>query len=268
MNLPPPPPIDPFNESIFEAYAAKGAQRPTTTGSPATAVRQAPYAVRVTSGGEELKNILTQGYTKSLGHSGDVFVSRTGIPETGYLKYPEMSKQAKVGYAFYADPARVVDPDPLRVTTSGIKKSLLSDPEFVAGEKAWYRGQKFGVFEGGMPASELKRIQKIYADPSNQGFSLGKERDFARFQQKYEGISAASKSRSAMEMGKDLRPAARTLGNALGGFGRAVGRIAGPVGVAMTAYDLAQAFPAPAPISEEDMGEALRSYRTGPQPAY
>lgn len=76
--------------------------------------------------------------------------------------------------------------------------------------------------------------------------------------------------------GKNLLPAARQLGAALGteaasvgGMAlRGAGRLAGPVGWAMTAYDLAQAFPAPAPISEEDMGKALRSYRTGPQPQF
>ena len=81
---------------------------------------------------------------------------------------------------------------------------------------------------------------------------------------------------SAREVGRNLLPAAKRLGAALGteaasvgGMAlRGAGRLAGPVGLAMTAYDLAQAFPAPAPISEEDMGQALRSYRTGPQPAY
>jgi hypothetical protein len=81
---------------------------------------------------------------------------------------------------------------------------------------------------------------------------------------------------SAKEAGRNLIPATRRLGAALGteaasigGMAlRGAGRLAGPVGVAMTAYDLAQSFPAPAPISEEDMGKALRSYRTGPQPAY
>lgn len=81
---------------------------------------------------------------------------------------------------------------------------------------------------------------------------------------------------TAREAGRNLLPAARQLGAALGTEAasvgrmalRGAGRLAGPVGLAMTAYDLAQAFPAPAPISEEDMGKALRSYRTGPQPAY
>ena len=83
-------------------------------------------------------------------------------------------------------------------------------------------------------------------------------------------------ARPVAEAGRDLMPAARSLGRVLGteaasvgGMAlRGAGRLAGPVGLAMTAYDLAQAFPAPAPISEEDMGQALRSYRTGPQPAY
>jgi hypothetical protein len=82
--------------------------------------------------------------------------------------------------------------------------------------------------------------------------------------------------KSATDAGRDLIPAAQTLGRALGSEAasvggmalRGAGRLAGPVGVAMTAYDLAQAFPAPAPISEEEMGKALRSYRTGPQPSY
>lgn len=81
---------------------------------------------------------------------------------------------------------------------------------------------------------------------------------------------------SAKNVGRSLLPVAKRLGTALGtetaSIGkmalRGAGRLAGPVGIAMTAYDLAQAFPAPAPISEEDMGKALRSYRTGPQPAY
>jgi hypothetical protein len=80
----------------------------------------------------------------------------------------------------------------------------------------------------------------------------------------------------ANEAGRNLLPVARQLGAALGEEAaiagrmalRGAGRLAGPVGLAMTAYDLAQAFPAPAPISEEDMGQALREYRTGPQPRY
>ena len=91
---------------------------------------------------------------------------------------------------------------------------------------------------------------------------------------------AATESTLAKDVGRNLLPVTRRLGAALGtetasigrmalrGAGRLAGRFAGPVGMAMTAYDLAQAFPAPAPISEEDMGKALRSYRTGPQPAY
>ena len=88
--------------------------------------------------------------------------------------------------------------------------------------------------------------------------------------------AGATRQIVAREAGRDLMPAARTLGRALGteaaslgGMAlRGAGRLAGPVGVAMTAYDLAQAFPAPAPISEEEMGKALRSFRTGPQPSY
>ena len=76
--------------------------------------------------------------------------------------------------------------------------------------------------------------------------------------------------------GVNLLPAAKRLGVALGteaaslgGMAlRGAGRLAGPVGLAMTAYDLAQAFPAPTPISEEEMGQAMREYRTGPQPRY
>ena len=87
---------------------------------------------------------------------------------------------------------------------------------------------------------------------------------------------AIGESTIAKDVGRNLIPATRRLGAALGteaasigGMAlRGVGRLAGPVGVAMTAYDLAQAFPAPAPISEEDMGQALREYRTGPQPRY
>ena len=78
-----------------------------------------------------------------------------------------------------------------------------------------------------------------------------------------------------VETGTDLMPVARTLGRALGeealsaggALLRGAGRLAGPVGVAMTAYDLAQAFPAPEPISEEEMAQAMRGYRTGPQPS-
>ena len=80
----------------------------------------------------------------------------------------------------------------------------------------------------------------------------------------------------ATGVGRDLLPTAKRLGAALGAEAasiggmalRGAGRLAGPVGVAMTAYDLAQAFPAPTPISEEDMGQAMREYRTGPQPRY
>lgn len=89
----------------------------------------------------------------------------------------------------------------------------------------------------------------------------------------YRQIGGATRG---VEVGRNLLPAAKRLGAALGAEAasvggmalRGAGRLAGPVGLAMTAYDLAQAFPAPAPISEEDMGKALRSYRTGPQPAY
>ena len=81
---------------------------------------------------------------------------------------------------------------------------------------------------------------------------------------------------SGPKAGLNLLQAAKRLGAALGteaasmgGMAlRGAGRLAGPVGWAMTAYDLAQAFPAPTPISEEDMGQALREYRTGPQPRY
>jgi hypothetical protein len=90
------------------------------------------------------------------------------------------------------------------------------------------------------------------------------------------GYKEVGKAPKGVEAGRNLLPAARRLGAALGteaaslgGMAlRGAGRLAGPVGLAMTAYDLAQAFPAPAPISEKDMGQALRSYRTGPQPSY
>lgn len=91
---------------------------------------------------------------------------------------------------------------------------------------------------------------------------------------KFEFFDITSKVKPSY--GRNLMPAARQLGAALGteassvgGMAlRGAGRLAGPVGVAMTAYDLAQAFPAPTPISEEDMGQAMREYRTGPQPRY
>ena len=240
-------------------------------------------AVRVTMGTRELENLLSSGITRSKSYSGDVFVSRLGQPEMGYMTSPQMvtSKTPfKAGYAFYANPERVVDPNPMRVTfphASSIEKSLfLTEPSYPESVRQSYVKQGFGVFEGGMPASEVRSVRKIYGNPSLDEYSLGKERSFEKFQQKWEGISAARKSRTAVEMGRDLRPATRTLARALGteaasvgGMAlRGAGRLAGPVGWAMTAYDLAQAFPAPAPISEEDMGQALRSYRTGPQPAY
>ena len=67
--------------------------------------------------------------------------------------------------------------------------------------------------------------------------------------------------------GKFATAAAPSMaGRMLRGAGRMVGRAAGPVGVAMTAYDLAKAFPAPAPMNRGEREEAARSYRTGPQP--
>jgi hypothetical protein len=240
-------------------------------------------AVRVSMGTKELQNLLGSGITKSPAYSGDVFVSRLGQPEMGYMTSPKMvtSKAPfKAGYAFYAAPEQVVDPNPMRVTfpqASAAEKSLfLTEPSYPEAVKQSYVKQGFGVFEGGMPASEVRGVRKIYGNPATGEYSLGPERSFERFQQKYGGLSAASKARSAMEMGRDLRPATKSLARALGEdalsvggrLARGAGRLAGPVGVAMTAYDLAQAFPAPAPISEEDMGRALRSYRTGPQPAY
>jgi hypothetical protein len=240
-------------------------------------------AVRVTMGNEEIRNLLNRGITQSKSYSGDVFVSRLGQPEMGYMTSPKMvTSQApfKAGYAFYANPERVVDPNPMRVTfphASAIEKSLfLTDPSYPEAVRRSYTSQGFGVFEGGMPASEVREVRKIYGNPVTKEYSLGRARPFDVLQQKYEGISSARKARTAFEMGRDLRPAARTLGRALGteaasvgGMAlRGLGRLAGPVGVAMTAYDLAQAFPAPEPISEEDMSRAMREYRTGPQPQF
>jgi len=93
-------------------------------------------------------------------------------------------------------------------------------------------------------------------------------------------IASTTESTIARNAGRDLLPSARLLGSSLGeeaasiggmalrGAGRLVGRLAGPVGWAMTAYDLAQAFPAPPPMTDEERVNAARSYRTGPQPDY
>lgn len=240
-------------------------------------------AVRVSMGTKELENLLGSGITKSPAYSGDVFVSRLGQPEMGYMTSPQMvtSKTPfKAGYAFYANPERVVDPNPMRVTfpqASAAEKSLfLTEPSYPEQVRQSYVKQGFGVFEGGMPASEVQGVRKIYGNPATGEYSLGPERSFERFQQKWEGLSSARKARTALEMGRDLRPATATLRAALGEETaiagrmalRGIGRLAGPVGWAMTAYDLAQAFPAPPAISQEEMGQALRSYRTGPQPSY
>jgi len=232
-------------------------------------------AVRVSMGTKELENLLGSGITKSTAYSGDVFVSRLGQPEMGYMTSPQMvtgKTPFKAGYAFYANPERVVDPNPMRVTfpqASAAERSLfLTEPSYPEQVRQSYVKQGFGVFEGGMPASEVQGIRKIRGNPATGEYALGPERSFDRFQAKWEGISAARKARTALEMGRDLKPATQTLAKALGGVARGVGRLAGPVGAAMTAYDLAQAFPAPPAISQEKMGQALRSYRTGSQPSY
>jgi hypothetical protein len=102
----------------------------------------------------------------------------------------------------------------------------------------------------------------------------------------YKEVGSATKG---VEAGRNLLPAARQLGAALGaevasvgGMAlRGAGRLAGPVGVAMTAYDAATIGPAMArdwldrptyisdPNAQEKMAsQALIEYRTGPQPRY
>ena len=126
-------------------------------------------------------------------------------------------------------------------------------------------GQAYVVGKKSIPAGIGQFIRSSEGYVDNPRYAAG--RPF------FKTLSTVNK---ANEAGRNLLPAARQLGAVLGSEAasvggmalRGVGRLAGPVGVAMTAYDLAQAFPAPAPISEEDMGQALRSYRTGPQPRY
>ena len=227
-------------------------------------------ATRVTGGREEFRNILRSGQIRSAGHSGYTFFREGGLPSEKYLPTPRGELKIGpysgwnqgVGYVFRTESEKLATPNP-----SVMERGTIAGRNI--GESVeYYKSHGYKTLPPATPSKELSTFQRVIQNPETGDWVFKPERSFERFQQKYEGISAASKSRSAMEMGKDLRPAARTLGNALGGFGRAVGRLAGPVGVAMTAYDLAQAFPAPTPISEEDMGQALREYRTGPQPRY
>jgi hypothetical protein len=238
-----------------------------------------PYP-RVTQGAEELRVLASgQRAISPTYSSGDVFFG-TDRPLLQYATSgrgptPIPSGQ-KLGYVMWGDPSGMTAPDPSRVSAKWGQTGHVD-----------YSKQGYVVSRGGVNPEQIKQIQRIKSGgfterpligfgganlgtlPSANEPILGTPRDFARFQKKYEGISQAAKARSAFEMGRDLRPAAKSLERALGGAVlRGAGRLAGPVGVAMTAYDLAQAFPAPAPISEEDMGKALRSYRTGPQPAY
>lgn len=225
-------------------------------------------ATRVTRGKEELRSILRSGQIRSTDplYSGYTFFKEGTAPKSRYFP-STVGKTAgeTLGYVLRTQSGQLMAPDPRAM---GWPERQFGENLISRASKEYYERKGYRVLPPSTPSIELASIQKIVKDPTMGGIAFGPERSFERFQQKYEGISAASKARSAMEMGRDLRPAARTLERALGGVGRAVGRAAGPLGVAMTAYDLAQAFPAPAPISEEKMGQALRSYRTGPQPAY
>jgi hypothetical protein len=91
-------------------------------------------------------------------------------------------------------------------------------------------------------------------------------------------------ARPSLSAGKDLLPAARLLGRALGtesaslgGLAlKGLGRLAGPAGVALTAYDLSTMVPAAleefangpwqSDFSVDQMDAALSGYRTGPAP--
>lgn len=227
-------------------------------------------ATRVTGGREEFRNILRSGQIRSAGHSGYTFFREGGFPSEKYLPTPRGELKIGpysgwnqgVGYVFRTESKKLATPNP-----SVMERGTIAGRNI--GESVeYYKSHGYKTLPPATPSKELSTFQRVVQNPETGNWVFRPERSFERFQQKYEGISAAAKARSAMEMGRDLRPATKTLANALGGFGRAAGRVAGPVGMAMTAYDLAQAFPAPAPISEEDMGQALRSYRTGPQPAY
>jgi hypothetical protein len=126
-------------------------------------------------------------------------------------------------------------------------------------------GQAYIVGKKSVPAGIAQFIQSSPAYVDNPRYAAGRPL-----------FKTLATVKSATDAGRDLIPAARSLGRALGteaasvgGMAlRGAGRLVGPVGLAMTAYDLAQAFPAPAPISEEDMSRAMREYRTGPQPQF
>jgi hypothetical protein len=126
-------------------------------------------------------------------------------------------------------------------------------------------GQAYVVGKKSIPAGIGQFIRSAEGYVDNPRYAAG--RPF------FKTLATVNK---ANEAGRNLLPAAKQLGTVLGSEAasvggmalRGAGRLAGPVGVAMTAYDLAQAFPAPAPISEEEMGRAMREYRTGPQPQF
>lgn len=238
----------------------------------------APPAVRVSSGSDELRNLIRRRKVKSPQYRGDVFVNTRGKP---LLEYAEIGRDAsrkaphKTGYAIYADPKRVVDPDPRRVQWLDAPKEMrkhLNKPSVIQSGKDAYNAKGYGVFKGGMPSSQVEGIRKIIADPrrvigGQAEYSLGPVRDFEKLKSKYKGISRARTL-------KNVKSAATTAGKTAA---KGALRLATPAGWAATAYDFmdnvgglpwSDENKKPKPKTPENMSKAEIEARTGPRPNF
>ena len=225
---------------------------------------------------EELFKYVSEHPTRWQSGEKSRLISTSTSKVATYPYAATLSKEVKPIYAKAEIPSRNILSNP-----SAIEKAAEAEGGFRKFLAEAQKG-KYGFDIGGANRQEVVFAGRspLALDPEMHSFP--KVAAKARPMVPPSGLTADAtvETFSGAKAGRNLLPSARRLGAALGegafsvggsalrGAGRLAGRFAGPVGLAMTAYDLAQAFPAPAPISEKDMGKALRSYRTGPQPAY
>ena len=147
---------------------------------------------RVTTGSDEVRNILKSGKVKSKIHGGggDTYFVDRPEPKWRYMP-PTISKAKygeKLGYVLRADK------DKLQPPAERMHKWLfghMPDEDAIKSTRDLYASKGYKVLPADSPATDIKTLQRIVRDPKTGDYGFKKERDFSRFMKIYNKLSKA-----------------------------------------------------------------------------
>jgi len=155
---------------------------------------------RVSTGSEEVRNILKTGKVRSTGYGGDSYFVDKPEPKSQYFPMNVRDKKLgeKLGYVLRADRDKLEDPA-YRMYKWLFKKEPTE--QAIASSKDSFANRNYKVLPADAPSTDIKTIQRIVRDPKTGDWGFKTERDFNKFQQIY------NKLQKAFETGKiKMRP--------------------------------------------------------------